>query len=104
MLHADGELYSVGNNERGQLGLGYTTDVAPNAVASWQKVSSVDAGWDSAPITAIAAGFRHTLVLAGAAALPRCLFVWPVVLVCAVGKSAWVCPGHSCRHGPNPTL
>ena len=60
---AGGELYGVGDNYFGQLGLGQT-----NSVESWGKVSSASAGWGSSAITSIAAGCFHTLVVAGVAA------------------------------------
>ena len=65
MSHADGEVYSVGSNSWGQLGLDQVSR-GSNAVA-WGKVTSASAGWGSAPVTMIAAGPWHSFVVAGVA-------------------------------------
>ena len=72
-----GDLYSVGHNQYAQLGIGSAT-ASPSYVASWNKTSAAAGGWTANSITAIAAGYYHTLVLAGVER--RCLGMCPLRL------------------------
>ena len=78
-------MYSVGYNGYAQLGSGFATSGLPLCVESWNKVSAAAGGWTANSITAIAAGYAHTLVLAGVEI--RCLGMCPLRLSVPSGFS-----------------